>query len=394
MGIPAAGHSGPRSAAVTFPRHDQTPFATPGLHPAHRRRVGCRRGRNRHRTPAHAAEGPDAAAAAQSGSEAFRHGVASGDPLPGAVVIWTRVTPEPDCRPGRGRGPAVHVGWEDRDRPRVPPPVRSGTAAPGRNADHTVNVDVRGLRPGTAYFYRFRAGRAVSPVGRTRTAPAAHAKVDGLRFGIASCVSYSNGYFAAYRHLAERTDLDAVIHLGDYIYEFGSGAGHPGSTDVRPMDPVTECRTLADYRARHGEYRTDPDPQSLHASAPIIATWDDHETCGDTWSGAPATTTRPPKARGPPGSPPPARPTSNGSPSSQAVPGSTQRRLAFGTLADLTMLDLRSFRSQQALPTDIAALDDPARTITGASQMAWLRTASPAAPPPGTSSAARSWRAP
>ncbi|MGA4541480.1 alkaline phosphatase D family protein [Uniformispora flossi] len=331
---------------------------------------------------AHAAEGPDAAAAAQSGAEAFRHGVASGDPLPDAVVIWTRVTPEPDGRPGRGRGPAVHVGWEiatDRGFRRT---VRSGTARTGPERDHTVNVDVRGLRPGTAYFYRFRAGRTVSPVGRTRTAPAAHAKVDGLRFGIASCVSYSNGYFAAYRHLAERTDLDAVIHLGDYIYEFGSGAGHPGSTDVRPMDPATECRTLADYRTRHGEYRTDPDLQALHASAPIIATWDDHETCGDTWSGG--ARDHDPATEGPWAARVAAARQAyfEWLPVRQAVPGSTQRRLAFGTLADLTMLDLRSFRSQQALPTDTAALDDPARTITGASQMAWLKdglTRSPAA---------------
>ncbi|WP_436772546.1 alkaline phosphatase D family protein [Yinghuangia sp. YIM S09857] len=305
---------------------------------------------------------------------AFLHGVASGDPLPDGVVIWTRVTPGPGCHPGSRRGPSSLVFWEVATEPGFRHPVRAGIAVTGPDRDHTVQVDVRGLRPATTYHYRFRTPHDRSPVGRTRTAPADRQEVAGLRFGIASCVSYGNGYFAGYRHLAQRGDLDAIIHLGDYIYEFASGAGHPGSTDVRPMEPLGECRTLADYRARHGQYRTDPDLQAMHAAAPIIATWDDHELAGDAWSGGardhdPATegtwAARSNAAK---------QAYFEWLPVRQDVRGSTQRRLAFGKLLDLTMLDLRSFRSQQVDPTDDAGLGDPDRTLTGRSQMRWLKS--------------------
>lgn len=326
-----------------------------------------------------AGAGTASAAAADPGEAqgvapgAFAHGVASGDPLPDAVVIWTRVTPSPDCLPGSRRGAAGFVFWEvatDRDFRRT---VRVGLARTGPESDHTVNVDVRGLRPSTTYYYRFRTLHGRSPAGRTRTAPAARQHVAGLRFGVASCVSYGNGYFAGYRHLAQRGDLDAVIHLGDYIYEFASSAGHPGSTEVRPMEPAGECRTVAEYRARHGQYRTDPDLQALHAAAPIIATWDDHELAGDAWSGGardhdPATegtwAARVAAAK---------QAYFEWLPVRQTVPGSTQRRLGFGSLLDLSMLDLRSFRSQQVDPTDTAGLDNPDRTLTGRPQMAWLK---------------------
>ncbi|MCF2527770.1 alkaline phosphatase D family protein [Yinghuangia soli] len=319
------------------------------------------------------AQAGEATAAGATSPGAFLHGVASGDPLPDGVVIWTRVTPGADCGPGSRRGPSGLVFWEvaaDREFRR---PVRVGLARTGPERDHTVSVDVRGLRPGTTYYYRFRTLHGRSPVGRTRTAPSSRQDVAGLRFGVASCVSYGNGYFAGYRHLAQRGDLDAVIHLGDYIYEFASKAGHPGSTEVRPMQPEHECVTLADYRTRHGQYRTDPDLQAMHAAAPIIATWDDHELAGDAWAqGArdhdPATegtwAARVAAAK---------QAYFEWLPVRQNVPGSTQRRLAYGKLLDLTMLDLRSFRSQQVLPTDAAGLADPSRTIAGRSQMGWLK---------------------
>ncbi|MGW1991957.1 alkaline phosphatase D family protein [Embleya sp. NPDC001921] len=313
-----------------------------------------------------AAQAAEAVGVARGSS--FLHGVASGDPVPDGVVIWTRVTPDPDCHPGSRRGPAGLVFWEvalDRD---FRHPVRAGRTRTGPDRDHTVHVDVRGLRPGTTYHFRFRTAHDSSPVGRTRTAPAARQQVAGLRFGIASCVNYANGHFAGYRHLARRGDLDAVIHLGDYIYEF---ATRPG--DVRTMEPAAACRTLADYRARHGRYRTDPDLQAMHAAAPIIATWDDHDVCSGWWSGGADEHD----------------PASDGSwadrvaaakqayfewlPVRRAVPGSTQRCLSFGTLADLNMLDLRSFRSRQVAPTDTAGLDDRARTLTGRDQMGRLK---------------------
>ncbi|MEU0934260.1 alkaline phosphatase D family protein [Embleya sp. NPDC005971] len=309
---------------------------------------------------------PEAVSVAKGAT--FLHGVASGDPLPDGVVIWTRVTPNPDCRPGSRRGPASLVFWEvalDRD---FRHPVRTGRTRTGPDRDHTVQVDVRGLRPGTTYHFRFRTAHDSSPVGRTRTAPAARQDIGGLRFGIATCTNYANGHFAGYRHLARRGDLDAVIHLGDYTYEFATKPGN-----IRAMEPSVVCRTLADYRARHGRYRTDPDLQAMHAAAPIIATWDDHDVCSGWWSGGADEHD----------------PASDGSwadrlaaakqayfewlPVRRAVPGSTQRRLSFGTLADLTMLDLRSFRSRQVAATDTAGLDDRARTLTGREQMGWLK---------------------
>ena len=152
----------------------------------------------------------------------FQYGVASGDPLPDGVVIWTRVTPTPDATPGSGAGAPTSVQWvvaEDSQLRRV---VQRGTVRTDAAGDHTVKVDVRGLRPGTAYSYGFTVGGTSSPVGATRTAPATDELVARLRFGMVSCSNYTGGYFAAYRHLSDRDDLDFVLHLGDYLYEYGN----------------------------------------------------------------------------------------------------------------------------------------------------------------------------
>ncbi len=144
---------------------------------------------------------------------AFQYGVASGDPLPDGVVIWTRVTPSPAATPGSGEGTPTKVTWlmaEDADLKRV---VRRGTVTTSPLTDHTVKVDVRGLQPGRAYFYGFTTLKASSPIGATRTAPAADAPNASLRFGMVSCSNYTGGYFSAYRHLAARDDLDFVLHL-------------------------------------------------------------------------------------------------------------------------------------------------------------------------------------
>ena len=215
----------------------------------------------------------------------FVHGVASGDPLPRGIVLWTRVTPSRSAQPGSGRGRAVEVRWEiARDR-RFRHVVKQGRARASRRHDHTVHVDVRGLRPGTTYWYRFHALGATSPVGRTRTAPRRSADV-AVRLGVVSCANYDWGYFASYRHLAGQ-DVDAVLHLGDYIYEYGPdgplGEGMPAPYSPRHADPPHECVTGQDYRVRHGSYRLDPDLQALHARHPVIAVWDDHEIANDTW---------------------------------------------------------------------------------------------------------------
>ncbi len=182
-----------------------------------------------------------------AGSRLFRHGVASGDPMPTRVVIWTRVTPTSAATPGSGKGPSVEVRWEVAHDARFTRVVRRGTAVTGPGRDHTVKLDVTGLRPATWYHYRFTALGGRSRVGRTRTAPAPRATPSRLRLGVVSCANWQAGYFAAYRGLARRDDLDAVLHLGDYLYEYGVGEYGEGSdnTDVRRHDPAHEIVSLS-----------------------------------------------------------------------------------------------------------------------------------------------------
>jgi alkaline phosphatase D len=309
-------------------------------------------------TPAHAAT-----------TAAFQHGVASGDPLPDGILLWTRVTPTDEARPGSGLGPVVEVNWQVATDAKFSTVVRSGMVETGPDRDHTVKVDVTRLKPATTYYYRFRYGQTTSPVGRTRTAPAVDADVARLRLGVVSCANWEAGFFSAYRHLAARGDLDAVVHLGDYIYEYKSGEFTAAGRVVRPHQPSHEIVTLADYRLRHATYKTDPDLQALHACVPWIITWDDHEFANDAWSGGaenhdPATegawAARTAAAR---------KAYSEWMPVRMGADSQIYRRLRFGKLADLSMLDLRSFRSQQ---TTGVGVDDPNRTITGHAQMDWL----------------------
>ncbi|QDY76309.1 alkaline phosphatase D family protein [Streptomyces qinzhouensis] len=318
-------------------------------------------------SPAHAAGTPPRAAPA-----VFRHGIASGDPLPDGVLLWTRVTPTDDALPGSGRGPDTQVGWEvaeDREFTRVS--ARGETTAVA-GTDHTVKADVRGLRPGTGYWFRFTAGGAVSPTGRTRTAPAADAPADRLRLGVVSCANWESGWFSAYRHLAARTDLDAVLHLGDYLYEYATGSYPKPAEVVRRHLPEHEIVALADYRLRHATYKTDPDLQALHAAHPVIAIWDDHEIANDAWSGGAENHT--PGAEGDFAVRAAAARQAyfEWMPVRASTEGTVYRRLRFGRLADLHLLDLRSFRSQQS-GLGSGTVDDPERTITGRAQLDWLK---------------------
>ncbi|MFG2756311.1 alkaline phosphatase D family protein [Streptomyces wuyuanensis] len=320
--------------------------------------------------PALAAASP--AAALEQGA-AFLHGVASGDPLPDGVLLWTRVTPAPDALPGSGKGPATEVGWEiaeDRGFTKV---VAGGLTTATAATDHTVKVDVRGLIPATAYFYRFTSGGTVSATGRTRTAPAADAAAPGVRFGVVSCANWESGYFAAYRHLAARADLDAILHLGDYIYEYGTGGYPADKYVVRRHEPAHEITTLADYRTRHGKYKTDADLQALHAAHPLVAIWDDHEIANDAWAGGAENHT--PGTEGDYAARAAAakRAYFEWMPVRTSTEGTVYRRLRFGKLADLHLLDLRSFRSEQA-SVGSGKVDDPERTITGRAQLDWLKS--------------------
>ncbi|MFD7323421.1 alkaline phosphatase D family protein [Streptomyces sp. NPDC059875] len=310
---------------------------------------------------------------ADSEAPAFLHGVASGDPLPDGVLLWTRVTPTPDAVPGSGKGPDVTVGWEVAEDRAFSRTVARGSATATAASDHTVKVDVRGLRPATAHWFRFTAGDTVSPVGRTLTTPTVDATTPGVRFGVVSCSNWEAGHFSAYRHLAARTDLDAILHLGDYIYEYASGSYPEAEYTVRQHEPKHEIVSLADYRLRHATYKTDADLQALHAVHPMIAIWDDHEVANDTWSGGAENHT--PGAEGEWAARVAAAKQAyfEWMPVRASTEGTVYRRLRFGKLADLHLLDLRSFRSQQA-KIGSGSVDDPERTITGRAQLDWLKS--------------------
>jgi alkaline phosphatase D len=211
------------------------------------------------------------------GALSFRHGVASGDPGPDRVVIWTRVTPELE-----GIVPVRWIVARNRGLTNV---VQTGVFETDPRRDYTVKVDVSGLRPGAPYFYGFAAGDQLSPVGRTRTL--ANGRLDKLTLAVASCASFSHGFFNAYEAIAREEDLDLVVHLGDYIYEYGLG-GFGGDAAValgRIPAPDLECLSLSDYRQRHAQYKAEPELQAAHARCPWIVAWDDHEIADDAWAG-------------------------------------------------------------------------------------------------------------
>ena len=210
----------------------------------------------------------------------FDHGVASGDPLADGIMLWTRATPVADAGP-------VSVAWElatDADFREV---LRDGVVDTGPARDYTVKIDARDLEPGQTYFYRFRADGAASTTGRARTLPAAGARE--VRLAVLSCSNYPAGHFYPYREAARRDDLDAFLHLGDYFYEYGAG-GYATERAAElgrelPADNAGELFTLTDYRRRYALYHSDKDLQALHAAAPCIAVWDDHEFADDAWRG-------------------------------------------------------------------------------------------------------------
>jgi len=214
---------------------------------------------------------------AYAGVAAFNHGVASGDPGHDRVILWTRVTPERE-------GP-VPVRWILARNRELTDIVKTGIIEASAARDYTVKADVTGLRPGAPYFYGFRAGEAASPVARTRTLP--RGRLEQVRIAVASCASYPHGFFNAYDALSKQEGVDVVLHLGDYIYEYGL-SGYGGETAIalgRIPSPEVECTRLADYRARHAQYKSQRELQAAHAIAPWIVVWDDHEIANDAWMG-------------------------------------------------------------------------------------------------------------
>ncbi len=214
---------------------------------------------------------PTASWARDLSAGSFTHGVASGDPLPDGVIIWTRFV---SSNGGR-------IGWEVAEDENFTRIVRRGAATAAFATDFCVKADVRGLQPGQRYFYRFVSGSGPSQTGRTRTAPAG--AIDSVTFAFFSCSNYGFGYFHAYGHAAQREDVDLVLHVGDYIYE-GQRGSYPSDADTvagRAVEPIVEIVHLADYYARYGQYHTDPDLQELRRLKPMSVIWDDHELAND-----------------------------------------------------------------------------------------------------------------
>ncbi|MFF2381862.1 alkaline phosphatase D family protein [Streptomyces sp. NPDC058108] len=298
----------------------------------------------------------------------FSLGVASGDPLPDGVVLWTRLAPDP-LNGGGMPDRAVTVAWEIAEDARFRKQVRRGLAQARPEYGHSVHVDVRGLRPGRVYWYRFRAGGRLSPTGRTRTAPRPTGTGGSLRLALASCQNWQHGYFTPYADML-RQDPDVVLFVGDYIYESA-----PSATAVRRHEGAGEPYTLVQYRNRYAQYRSDPHLAAMHAHAPWVVTFDDHEVDNDFAGEVPqdpdkqahgAFVTRLAAAYQAYYEHMPVRAT--------AVPDGPHirmyRRLDFGRLARLNVLDTRQFRSDQV--TGQAAAEDPSLTMLGAAQRDWL----------------------
>ncbi|MBO4240695.1 alkaline phosphatase D family protein [Pseudonocardia sp. ICBG1034] len=265
----------------------------------------------------------------------FTLGVASGDPSPDGMVLWTRLAPEPDAEDGRGGMPdrAVEVEWEVAEDERFARVVSRGTETATRELAHSVHVEAAGLAPGREYFYRFRSGGHLSPVARTRTAPAAGAAAASLTIATASCAKFGAGHFTAYRGLAADAP-DLVLHLGDYFYETDRG-------EVRDPGPP-EPKTLAGYRRTHAHQRSDEDLRAAHAVAPWVVVWDDHEVVND-WDGA-----TPDRRRAA------AQAYYEHMPLRRAsVPDGPDiqlyRRLAWGSLATFHVLDTRQYRMRGSM---------------------------------------------
>lgn len=303
----------------------------------------------------------------------FSLGVASGDPAATSVVLWTRLAPEP-LEPFGGMPPgAVRVRWEVAGDDQMRQVVASGTQLATPQLGHSVHVEVEGLEPDRWYWYRFRVGDADSPIGRTRTFPRPHAQPEQLRFAFTSCQNYEQGYYTAYRQMAE-DNPDLVIHLGDYIYEYA------GRDDRVRKHMGGETHTLEDYRQRISQYRADPLLHGMHALCPWLVTWDDHEVdnnYADLISEEPDVDPldfmirrasayqayyemMPLRAR--------------------SLPRGHQmqlyRRVPFGRLAEFLVLDTRQYRSDQ--PNDDRrsplneAATNPSNTMLGEDQRDWL----------------------
>ena len=326
--------------------------------------------------------------AGTSGEAQFDFGVASGDPLHDRVILWTRVTPAKHTSSAKSLEP-IWVEWQVARDDTFNNLVIADATTTDSSRDYTLKIDAQGLEPDTHYYYRFISGNTVSPIGRTKTLPTGN--VEHINFAVVSCANYPAGLFHVYGEIAKAEDIDAVLHLGDYIYEYGRGvlASDNAAALGREVLPPKELSDLEDYRSRYAQYRSDVNLQAAHASAPFIAVWDDHEIANDTWrEGAENHNEyqgefdlRLEAALQAYAEWMPIRPSVN-----EEI-ASLQRNFEFGNLVNLIMLDTRVVgRDQQLNLSDYidingdfdavryeADISNPARTILGSDQRAWLQ---------------------
>lgn len=318
----------------------------------------------------------------------FALGVASGDPLPDGFVIWTRLAPEPLAENAGMPMLTVPVRWEVAEDERFDRIVRGGEALARPELGHSVHVEVDGLRSHRPYWYRFHvAGLAASAAGRARTAPQAGAAVERLRIGVAGCQHWEAGHYTAYRHLGEEAELDAVFHYGDYIYE-GKGKAVDGIVDAAGNPVVRrhagdEIYTLHDYRRRYAQYKTDPDLQAAHAAAAFLSSWDDHEI-DNNWTSSDDQDGTPPEifalrrhaAMQAWYENMPVRRAQFPRPDGLTM----HRRLDYGRLLRVHVLDTRQYRTKQRCDATLERLERPCRAlddagdeqVIGQAQERWL----------------------
>jgi alkaline phosphatase D len=310
----------------------------------------------------------------------WQHGVASGDPLSDRVVLWTRIS--------TSSTDSITVSYQVARDAEFFNVFASGTTTTSSAVDFTVKVDAIGLAPNTRYFYRFLVGTQYSPVGKTRTTAASGASQ--VKLAVFSCSNYSGGYFNVYAEAAKRDDLDATVHLGDYLYEYGKDVYPPatGAFAARTPTPTTEILTLSEYRKRHALYKSDPDLQALHAAVPMIAVWDDHEITNDTWMNG-AENHNPDKGEGDFALRKAAaiQAYHEWMPTRVTKADTIYRSFDFGGLVALHMLDTRLIgRDKQLDYTSffntsgsfnstafVAAVSSPTRQLMGATQTSWLQ---------------------
>ncbi|WP_394581929.1 alkaline phosphatase [Cytobacillus firmus] len=308
----------------------------------------------------------------------FTLGVASGDPLSDSVVLWTRLAPDP-LNGGGMPNHAVPVKWELAADEHFRKVVKHGTEIAVPELAHSVHVEAEGLMPNTVYYYRFKSGNELSPIGKTKTLPPAGAKVSGLSFAFASCQQYEHGFFTAYQHMAKE-NLDFIIHLGDYIYEYGPNEYISPTGNVRHHSGP-EIISLEDYRNRHAQYKSDQHLREAHAAFPWVVTWDDHEVENNYAGGIPekgqsaeAFIKRRAAAYQAYYEHMPLRLSSM--PNGDGM--QLYREFSYGSLASFLVLDSRQYRDDQAngdgsKPHTPESLD-PARTLLGNEQEQWVES--------------------